>query len=199
MKKHILFTLKALFYAFVVALAANTFTSDFSVKFYGRNLSSYLVPLWTKVDLISVGRGLILPNENTAGPKKVAMLSPWEFKEIFGNNDKVWVKYGVRNKTLLYRSDKGSTAFTTEEWIYRPTDGSSIKESVLLPSGKVVRVDLEPESLTTIVIWASVWSILYIALAFIGKSLVLSAISRCKSWYIDRRQETIWRKTLYHT
>lgn len=198
MKKYILFTLKALFYAFVVALAATVFTSKFSDYFYGRTASSHLVPLWTKVQMISDSEGLSLSSYGFLEPGNVVPMQPRQFKDAFNGKDLVWMRFGPSNKTILYRSDKGSTAFTSEEWIDYSANGSSIEQGVLLPSEKAVRLDLEPHSLTIIATKALALMIFYVAIAFVGKFVIMVIVEEIKC-RLEEQQEILLSKKMPST
>jgi hypothetical protein len=190
MKKYILFTLKALGRAFYVSVPVIVFVMCFSDCFYGRNIASSTIRLWTKVTTVDPSENAQMPDANYVDSQDVVILTPEQFKRNFGHGDVIVVSLEPQGSMVRYRADKGRMAFTTSEKLSNPPDGTHIVQMSPVSGGSAIRIDLGPESIMGIMFISLFLSLVSVGFLFIGMSIVSliggGIILQIRHWHSQR-------------
>ncbi|MFA6095686.1 MAG: hypothetical protein WC767_02485 [Candidatus Paceibacterota bacterium] len=177
MKKHLLFLTKAFVFALTFWFTIKVPVVDFSERYYGRNLGSVLVPLWTKVTATGNDYSLALPGENEAAYlRETVILGPERFKNTFGKGDTVWISFRLSGSRFLYRSDKGKTTFVSDEVSFQEPSGTSAAGAIVAPGGRSVRINLEPESIVWIALLALGWAVITFLICAVAVGIAMLLI-----------------------
>ena len=186
MKKYLPFLVKALLNAFYASIPVMVFVMCLSDHLYTRNAASSFVPLWAKVTTVVSSKNAQMLNDDYSNARNVVILTPEQFKQTFGEGDIIVASIEPRGVLVRYRADKGRTAFTASEKLLNPPDGTSIVQTSLIAGGRAIRMDLEPESVVSIIftsLFVSLCSAISLGcIIFIGESIADNIMLKIKRW-----------------